>query len=286
MLIGSHLSIAGGVENALVHAHEYGFEALAMFVRNQRQWVAPALADESVELFRHLRREYGIGPIIAHASYLVNLAGEEEVRRKSVIAVADELDRSGRLGIDGLVLHPGSCPNTDEGMARIAESLNAVLSACKQPRVRVLLETTAGAGHHIGGRFEELAELLARLSPPERFGICLDTCHIFAAGYDIRTRQAYAATMEQFDRIIGLKNLFAVHANDSVKGLGSHLDRHAHIGAGAIGVEGFAQFVNDPRLASIPLILETPKDEPPGTDWDAVNANLLRSLRKAEPAGR
>lgn len=279
MLIGSHLSIAGGVELALMRAHKYGFPTLAMFVRNQRQWSAPPLSEQSVRRFRKLRRQYGIGPIVAHGSYLVNLAGGSEVRRKSIAATADELDRCGRLGIEWLNIHPGSNADAYKGIRLIADALNELISACPHRGVGILLETTSGAGYHVGGRFEELAAILARLEQGQRFGVCLDTCHVFAAGYDIRTPTAYTSTMSEFDRIIGLSRLRAVHANDSLKGLGSHLDRHVHIGMGRIGLRGFANFVNDPRLAELPLILETPKGKTPGgRDWDAVNAAALAAL--------
>jgi deoxyribonuclease-4 len=279
MLLGAHMSIAGGLEQALVRAREYGFDALAMFVRNQRQWSAPPLTARAAQLFRRTRRELEIGPVVAHGSYLVNLAGEQEVRQKSLAATAEELDRCGRLGIDALVIHPGSCPDRQEGIRRIAEALNRIMAACPHPSPRILLETTAGAGHTIGGTFGELADILALLEQGERFGVCLDTCHVFAAGYDVRTPQAYRQTMAEFDRVIGPDRLGAVHLNDSLGPLGSRLDRHVHIGRGQIGRRGFANFVNDPRLAAVAGLLETPKVlDNRGRAWDLINARLLRSL--------
>jgi deoxyribonuclease-4 len=279
MLLGSHLSIAGGLERALTRAHEYGFGALAMFVRNQRQWSARPLGDQTVKTFRRMRRRLKIGPVLAHGSYLVNLAGEEPVRRRSIVATAEELDRCGRLGIDALVIHPGSCPDRRVGIARIAEALNQIMAACPHRRPRILLETTAGAGHTLGGTFEELAAILELLETGHRFGVCLDTCHVFAAGYDLHTPRAYRRTLEEFDRIIGLDRLHAVHLNDCLGHLGSRLDRHAHIGRGRIGRQGFCNFVNDPRLATIPGLLETPKGlDKRGRAWDLINANVLRSL--------
>lgn len=279
MLLGSHLSIAGGMWRALTKAARYGFDTVGVFVRNQRQWRAPPLSDEAVERFRRTRERLGIAPVVAHGSYLVNLAGRPEVREKSIAATAEELDRCGRLGIEYLVIHPGSSRDTEAGIDRIAEALNRIMGACRHPGPGILLETTAGQGGSIGSSFDELAEILGQLGSPERFGVCLDTCHVFAAGHDLRTRDAYAATMNQFDRVIGLGRLLAVHVNDSQRELGSRVDRHAHIGRGKIGRRGFANLLNDPRLAAVPMILETPKEKTPdGRDWDLINAETLRSL--------
>jgi len=279
MLLGSHLSIAGGLHHALLAAGRYGFGTVAVFVRNQRQWHVPPLPASAVAEFRRVRRRLGIGPVVAHGSYLVNLAGDDEVRGKSVAATLADLERCGLLGIEYLVLHPGSRADADEGVRRIADALNEVLAACRFRRPRLLLETTAGAGHSIGGSFEQLAAILARLRRPRRVGVCLDTCHVFAAGYDLRTPRAYRRTLARFDRLIGLDRLGAIHLNDSLRGLGSRLDRHEHIGRGRIGRAGFAQFVRDRRLADVPMILETPKGlDDRGRDWDAVNAAVLRRL--------
>lgn len=279
MLLGSHLSIAGGVDRALDRAHEYGFASLAMFVRNQRQWAARPLEERTVQGFRRKRRRLGIGPILAHGSYLVNLAARGTLRQRSIAATAEELDRCRRLGIDYYVIHPGSCADRRVGIRRIAEALNQLVTASTSSGPTVLLESTAGAGHTIGGAFEELAAILDLLAPSERFGACLDTCHVFAAGYDLRTPRAYERTMARLDRVIGLERLRAVHLNDCVYSLGSRLDRHAHIGRGKIGQEGFACFVNDPRLAAVPGILETPKGfNKRGRPWDLINAAVLRSL--------
>ena len=279
MKLGSHLSIADGPDNALLAAAEYGFETLAMFVRNQRQWAAPPLADETVRRFRRTRRRLGIAPVVAHGSYLVNLAGAPDIRRKSIRAMAEDLDRCGRLGIEYLVLHPGSNPDRAKGISLIADALNHLISDCLHRRIAVLLENTAGAGNTIGGRFEDLADLLGRLKRRRRFGVCLDTCHAFAAGYDLRRAQAYARTMDAFEAIVGFDRLRAVHLNDCVGALGSHRDRHAHIGHGKIGRRGFRHLVNDPRLADVPMILETPKGpRDDGRDWDTVNAAVLRRL--------
>jgi deoxyribonuclease-4 len=304
MLLGAHMSIAGGVHKALLLARKHGFDTTAMFVRNQRQWKAPPLMDEAVELFRATRAKTGVSPVVAHGSYLVNLAGSGVVREKSILAMADEYSRCVRLGIEYLVFHPGSCANADEGAELIAAGLEEVIgptcgtgvppvsssvrsapSHCEETHgqdahaTMILLETNAGQGRSLCCGFEQLAGILGRLAAPWRFGVCMDTCHVFAAGYDIRTVGAYERTMAEFDRIVGLPALRAIHLNDSLKELGSRVDRHAHIGHGKIGLAGFANFVNDPRLAHLPMLLETPKEiAPDGREWDDVNAEALRSL--------
>ena len=284
MILGAHLSIAGSLEAPLLSAAEMGFQTAGMFLRNQRQWSARPLDDKTVRRFKATRRRVGIGPLVAHGSYLVNLAGLAAVRKKSIAAMIEDLGRCGRLGVEYLVFHPGSRKNSAQGVRLIAAALNAIVAACPRNRAKILLETTAGQGNSIGHTFEQLDDILSRLDRPHRFGVCLDTCHIFAAGYDIRTPEAYAHTMAAFDGVLGLERLLAVHLNDSVGSLGSRIDRHTHIGAGCIGRKGFANFVNDPRLADVPMILETPKGkDPAGRDWDAVNARVLRKLVKNRP---
>ena len=279
MRLGSHLSIAGGLHRALIQAGEYGFDTVAVFVRNQLQWRAPRLTDEAVATFRRTRRRLGIGPVVAHGTYLANLAGRVGIRRRSITATRDELTRCGRLGIEYLVIHPGSRPDAGTGLRLVAEALNRVFATCPHRRPKVLLETTAGAGHTLGSTFEQLAEILARIDRPRRVGVCLDTCHVFAAGYDLRSPEACARALERFDGVIGLERLMAIHLNDSAGPLGSRRDRHAHIGRGRIGRRGFAGLVNDPRLSDVPMILETPKGtDPRGRDWDTVNARMLGSL--------
>jgi deoxyribonuclease-4 len=279
MLLGSHLSIAGGLHNALIKAHKYRFDTLGMFVRNQRQWRAPPLSPLIVRRFRAVRRKLQLGPVVAHGSYLLNLAGRDDVRERSIDALAEDLARCSRLGIEYLVIHPGSHVDPAEGIALIADAIDHVLT--RSPgRCRILLETTSGAGNTICARFEQLAEILRRLRTPRRVGVCLDTCHVFAAGYDIRGPKAYADTMAEFDAAVGLRRLRAIHLNDSRGELGSRLDRHEHIGRGRIGRRGFASFVRDRRLAGIPMILETPKGKDPrGRDWDLLNARTLRRLQ-------
>jgi deoxyribonuclease IV len=279
MLLGSHLSVAGGLHNALLAARKYRFDTVALFVRNQRQWACPALAEEEVERFRTLRKELGISPVIAHGSYLMNLCGAEAIRAKSIAALVEDVGRCRRLGIDLLVLHPGSNQDRPNGVRLIAEGLNRALDDAPEQGPVILLETTAGAGRTLGGRFEDLAEILALVDRPERFGVCLDTCHVLAAGYDLRAPEAYAATIGRFDAVIGLPRLKAIHLNDSLGDLGSRLDRHAHIGKGKIGRAGFANLLRDGRLARVPLILETPKGrDSRGRDLDRVNARAVRNL--------
>ncbi len=287
MLIGAHLSIIGGIDRAVVAAGEYGLATVAVFVRNQRRWDAPPLTDQAVRRFKLARRRLGISPVVAHGSYLVNLAGRAEVRRKSLAAMADEIERCGRLSIEYLVIHPGANPSPQAGIEMIADGLNELLAGRRRRKPVILLETTSGAGSGIGGTFEQLAAILGRLDRPKRFGVCLDTCHVFAAGYDIRTSRAYAETMADFDRVIGLNRLFVLHVNDSVGALASGRDRHAHIGRGRIGRRGIANFARDERLTGVPFILETPKGtDQAGADWDAVNAAALAEMKSARPPKR
>ncbi|MBT3277855.1 MAG: deoxyribonuclease IV [Phycisphaerales bacterium] len=279
MQLGSHLSIAGGLENALIAAQSFGFTAVALFVRNQRQWAAKPLEDAQVETFLAARADAEIQVVVAHGSYLLNLASTKpESRRKSIDALADDLGRTSRLGIEYLVIHPGSNPDHAEGIAGIIAGIDEAI-ALADPSTMLLLETTAGQGNCIGHRFEDLAEIRAGVAEPDRLGVCLDTAHIFAAGYDIRTAETYAETMAEFDRVVGIKHLKAIHCNDSLKDFATRVDRHAHIGEGKIGVEAFRQLVNDKRLATIPMILETPKAQTAdGEDYDAINKRVLEGL--------
>jgi len=284
MLLGSHLSISGGLHKALISAEEYGFKSLALFLRNQVRWRAKAMDDKVVDKFRRTRETTDIRAIVAHASYLVNLAGKSEVRDKSIGAMIEDFTRCRRLGVEYLVFHPGSHPELETGEKLIIDALNEIASAvAPDPEsaspARVLLETTAGQGNCIGHRFEHLATILDGLENPERFGVCLDTCHIFAAGYDIRTPETYADTMQAFDDIIGLDKLLAIHMNDSKRDFGTRVDRHEHIGKGFLGREAFVNVVNDSRLADIPAILETPKGlDEKGRDWDTINAETLADM--------
>ncbi len=283
MRLGAHLSIAGGLERALESAEAYGFQTVALFLRNQRQWKAPELSDDAVHRFLAARRGGGITPIVAHAPYLLNLAGSDDVRLRSLTALREDLSRCGRLGVEYLVLHPGSHPDRPEGIARIAAGVRAALDDVPNC-THVLLETMAGAGSILGASFEELAAIIAAAGS-RRVGVCLDTCHVFAAGYDFRTPDGCDRMVRALDDAVGLDRLRAVHLNDSKCPLGSRRDRHEHIGHGCIGPEGFAALVNHPALADLPLILETPKGlDEHGTDWDARNAATIRGLA-SRPSG-
>ena len=287
MRLGSHLSIAGGLHHALLAASAHGFEAVAMFLRNQMQWKSRPLGAEAVTQFKRVRKAVGIAAVVAHGSYLVNLAGLAPIRRKSIRAMIEDLDRCGRLGVEYLVIHPGSRRRAGEGIDLIARALNEIFAACGHRRPKILLETTAGSGNTLGRSFEELAAILARTDRPRRVGVCLDTCHIFAAGYDIRTPAGCEKTLDEFDRIVGLDRLRAIHLNDSRRELASRVDRHAHIGLGEIGLRGFAALVGDPRLDGVPMILETPKGlDDHGRQWDAVNAEIIRNMAPDNPATR
>jgi len=283
------LSISGGLDKAIRAASEYNFQTVSIFLRNQTRWAASALKEETVSDFRQAKKKYGISPIIAHASYLVNLAGEKIVRDKSIQAMIEDLTRCERLSVEYLVLHPGSRADLETGIELIADALNEIMPARENPspepksdtETKILLETTAGQGSSIGCRFEHIAEILSRIAQKDRFGVCLDTCHIFAAGYDLRSAELCRETVKTFDKIIGLDRLFVIHLNDSKKPFDSRVDRHEHIGKGMIGCEGLAAFVNHPAIRNLPLILETPKakkDDP--NDYDAINAKTVRAMMR------
>jgi deoxyribonuclease-4 len=283
-LFGAHMSIAKGCHNALLAAHRYGCEAVQLFTKNSNQWEAKPLTDDDVEQFRRARQESSPRVLVSHDSYLINLASpDKELYRRSVEAFADEVRRAEALGLDYLVFHPGAATDGDEdaGLKRVAKALNEVHRRCWGFRVQVLVETTAGQGRCLGHRFEHIARILALVKQPERLGVCLDTCHVFAAGYPLAPEEEYNATIEALDRAVGLDRLKVFHVNDSAKPLGSRVDRHAHVGKGCLGTEPFRLLVNDPRFADRPMILETPKEGDDGEDMDAVNLAALRSLLKS-----
>ncbi len=280
--VGAHHSIAGGMPEAVRRAVETGCRVLQVFVKNSNRWDGRAIAEEEALAFRQAARDARLLSVIAHSSYLINTASERAaLREKSAGALADELRRCARLGIPALVLHPGSRGEgtTAEGIVRAAATLDEAFERADS-ETRVLLETAAGQGASVGSRFEELRDIVAASRHPQRLGVCLDTCHVFAAGYDLRTPDAFARTLAAFDRAIGLGRLEAIHANDSRKELGCRVDRHAHIGEGAIGKAGFRHLMTEPKLAAIPKFLETPKDEK--LDFD--RKNLARLRRLARPA--
>ena len=280
-LFGAHMSIAGGYHNAVLAAQKYGCPVVQLFTKNSNQWLGKEITDEDVRAFRQAYKQAHLRLALAHDSYLINMASPDEaLYRRSVEAFVIELQRAERLGLRYLVTHPGS-PCTDDaegGLKRVAGALDEVHQRCPDFRVRVLLETTAGQGYSLGRRFEDLARILELVKEPDRLGVCLDTCHVFAAGYALAPEKEYRATLREFDRIIGLKKLRAFHINDSLKPLGSRVDRHAHIGKGHLGLEPFRLLVNDRRFRNHPMVLETPKEEGNNEEMDAVNLKALRDL--------
>jgi deoxyribonuclease-4 len=285
--IGAHMSIAGGLPRAVERAAMHGCEALQIFTRSASQWRARALPDAEVSGFRAALARSGIFPAVAHASYLINLATRSgALRAQSTASLGDDLDRAEALGLMGVVLHPGASTDGTEAEALnlIASALRSVLGERRRGRTMVLLEQTAGQGTSVGHRFEHLATIIDRAGGSRRIGVCLDTCHLFAAGFDIASNRGYEATIKAFDRTVGLDRLRALHLNDSKKPLGSHVDRHEHIGQGTIGLAAFRRLVNDARFEALPMLLETPKTEgrtavPAVDPLDAMNLDTLRRLR-------
>jgi len=277
-LLGAHMPTAGGCANAITGGKLIGCDTVQLFTVSPRQWRAPALKPEAIEAFVSAKTDTQITKTVAHDSYLINLAAADstETLAKSRAAFRHEIERADLLGIDFLVSHPGAHmgAGTDAGIAQIIQSLDILHAETEGARVRVALETTAGQGTYLGGHFSDIARILGGVRHPERLAVCLDTCHIFVAGYDVRTVEGYHETLAQFDEIIGLAHLQVIHANDSKGCLGSHLDRHEHIGDGEIGLEAFRLLVNDPRFGGIPVILETPDSE----EMHKVNLDRLRAL--------
>lgn len=261
---GAHVSAAGGVENAPANARAIGATAFALFTKNQRQWVAPALKAEQIEAFRRACEEGGYTPaqILPHDSYLINLGHpEREALEKSRAAFFDEMHRCEQLGLDRLNFHPGSHLGKiteEESLDRIAESINLALD--RTQGVTAVIENTAGQGSNLGFRFEHLAYLIDRVEDKSRVGVCIDTCHAFAAGYDLRTAEACEKTFAELDSIVGFEYLKGMHLNDAMKILGSRVDRHTPLGEGMIGMECFRYIASDKRFDGIPLILETPDE--------------------------
>ena len=287
--LGAHLSIAGGLPRAIDRAIASRCEALQIFTKSAGQWRARPIPPEEAALFRARKDETRL-PIVAHNSYLINIAAADDaLRAQSIAALGEEIDRADLLGLDGLVMHPGSYTRGTEtgGLALVAEGLARLLRARPKSRVRILLEHTAGQGTNLGHRFEHLAAILDGLGGSRRVGVCLDTCHLLTAGYDLCSEDGYQATFKEFERLIGLDRLAAFHLNDSKKPCGSRVDRHEHIGKGCLGLEPFRRILNDRRFASLPMMLETPKLETPESrrrsdadPWDMRNLRTLRRLLK------
>jgi deoxyribonuclease-4 len=278
-LIGAHLSTKGGLHTVFDRAAAIDASAVALFAKNGNQWKGKELTEADCTQFASIRT---VGPMLTHASYLINLATTNaEFHRKSIAAMADELDRAERLGIHAVVLHPGAHMGAGGPAAidQIARSLDQVHALIPDHRVVTLLETSAGQGSCVGCTFEELGRMIELVDDKRRVGVCFDTCHVFAAGYELRTRDAYERTMDDLIRHVGLENVGAFHLNDSKKGLGSRVDRHQHIGEGELGLEPFRFLLNDPRFARIPKVLETPKTVE--TESDLKNIRTLLGLSES-----
>jgi deoxyribonuclease-4 len=274
------MSIAGGLHLALERGRAIGCGAVQIFLKNQRQWAAKPLTTEDIRAFAAARRHTRIRRVFAHASYLINLASPDGAQWQNAVDVfTDELDRAEALGLSCLVIHPGSHMGAgrEPGVARVVAALDEAARRTPGYRVRIALENTAGAGNTIGSRLPELGELLRRASRPERLGACIDTCHLFAAGYDIRGKSGWQTVVDDIATHIGLRRVVAFHLNDARAGLGSGLDRHEHIGDGFLGLGPFRWLLNDPRFARIPKVIETAKDPEPTADLR--NLATLRRLR-------
>jgi len=274
MNLGVHCSVSGGLEKSFDEAKILGTDVMQIFTRNQRQWSAKPISPEEQKLFRDAFKSSDIKIIFSHCSYLINLAAEnEEIRLKSVAALQQEVERCTLLGLSFCVLHPGAAGSQDfeTAIAKIADGLKTVLKNTAESKVMILLENTAGQGTSVGGSFENLKQI-SDLTKSKRIGYCFDTCHAFAAGYDIRTEDGAKETFEKFDEILGIENLKAFHLNDSKGDLGTHLDRHENIGKGKLGLEPFKYIMNN--FPKVPKVIETPKED----DWDKVNIEVLRGM--------
>jgi deoxyribonuclease-4 len=287
--IGAQMSIAGGVSKAVDRAVAHGCEALQIFTKNANQWRGKPLDPAEVRRFRERIAQTGIAPVVSHASYLINLATTFPVlREQSIAAFVDEIDRAEALGLLGVVIHPGTCTSgpDDQALRLIADAIRVAFKARPRGKTMVLLEHTAGQGRTLGHRFEHLGTIIRHLRGSKRVGVCLDTCHLVASGYDITTDSGYRDTFDQFDRLVGIERLKAFHGNDSKRPCGSRVDRHEHIGQGCIGLEPFRRLLHDKRFAGLPILLETEKT--PGAEkkgaiavdpLDVRNLETLRRLR-------
>jgi deoxyribonuclease-4 len=288
------MSVAGGLPRAVERAVVHRCAALQIFAKNANQWRGRPIPREEIRAFRASVKAGGIEPVISHASYLINLASTNPVLRKqSIEAIADEIDRAEALGLLGVVLHPGAytAGNEADGLTLIADALLALLRERRRGKTMVLLENTAGQGTTLGATFEQLASIVAKTGDHRRIGVCLDTCHLLASGYDICSPEGYASTFAQFGRVVGFDRLRAFHMNDSKKPLGSRVDRHEHIGQGHLGLEPFRRIVNDRRFRDLPMLLETEKAAGKATGpiaidpLDEQNLNTLRALVASGGAG-
>ena len=287
--LGAHLSISGGLPRAVDRAVASRCEALQIFTKSAGQWRARVIPEDEIVLFRRRVADTGIYPVIAHNSYLINIAAAAPaLREQSLAALLEEYDRADALGLQGLVMHPGSFTTGTEaeGLRLIASGLRALLRTRRRATPLILLEHTAGQGTNLGHRFEHLAEIIEGLDGSPRVGVCLDTCHLLTAGYDICSEERYVQTFREFDRLVGLDRLKAFHLNDSKRPCGSRVDRHEHIGKGCLGLEPFRRILTDPRFTGLPMLLETPKLDTPQSrrsdldPWDARNLRTLRRLMR------
>lgn len=277
--LGSHLSVAGGVDKAIDRAEPLGLTSLQIFTKNANQWAARPLDPDVVERFRQKAAASQLKWLVAHDSYLINIASPDDAAwEKSLNALKTELDRCDILGVHHLVSHPGahSGSGVEAGIERVALAVNRIHAELPDGKATLAIETTAGQGTTLGRTFEEIAAMIERIEDKTRVSVCLDTCHIFAAGYDLRTPETYVETIRKFDETVGLSFLKVIHLNDSLKPFGSFRDRHAHIGDGEMGLEPFRHLLNDPLLDGLPGVLETPKGDT--DEEDLRNLATLRSL--------
>jgi len=293
--LGAHMSVAGGLPRAVDRAVMHRCEAFQIFAKNANQWHGRTLPREEIVEFRARVRAARLAPVVSHASYLINLAtANAGLRAQSIEAMADELDRAEALGLLGVVLHPGCSTDGSpaRGLTLVADALAGLLQERRRGKAMVILEHTAGQGTALGATFEELATIIDGMNGHRRVGVCLDTCHLLASGYDISSPEGYAATFRQFGRVVGFDRLKVFHVNDSKRPLGSRVDRHTHIGEGCLGLEPFRRLVNDRRFRGLPMLLETPKAQARAKSiievdpLDAKNLATLRALiNKAGKAG-
>ncbi len=282
ILIGGHLSISGGFWQALVRAHSIGATCVQIFTKSNRQWAAKKIEDADIEKFISTQKALDIKVIIAHASYLINLGSEKkDVQEKSIKALADEIERCEKLSIPYLVLHPGSNPSEDisQTCLQIAHNINKAFDVYKPRHTMLLLETMAGQGSTVGNSFENLAEIISQTTHKKNIGVCIDTCHIYAAGYAFEDEKSYETLWKNFDQIIGIEKIKAIHVNDSKKECGSRVDRHENIGKGKINIAVFKLIMNDKRFKNVPKIIETPKSDQ-DLKQDKENLDILKSYIK------
>ena len=280
-LLGAHMSIAGGYYKAVEAAAEFGMDCVQIFTKNNNQWRAKPISDDEAERFKSAMSEYELTDSLSHASYLINLASPKpDLRKKSIEALVVEVQRADFLGIPYVVFHPGAFTTSSEqeGLDRIIDSLNQVHRQTEGLTSHPLLENTAGQGSNLGWQFEHLATLIEGVEQPDRLGVCIDTCHAFAAGYPLADPQDYEKTIQAMESTFGLEQIRAFHLNDSKREFGSRKDRHEHIGEGEMGLEPFRNLLNDSRFAEVPMYLETEKGERDGEDYDAMNLRVLRGL--------